>query len=34
MCDNTLETKEKLKYNDKCFDRELEINKVIYVPGM
>ena len=34
MCDNTLETKEKLKYNDKGFDRELEINKVIYVPGM
>lgn len=34
MCDNTLGTKEKLKYNDKGFERELEINKVIYVPGM
>ena len=34
MCDNTQGTNEKLKYNDKGFDRELEINKVIYVPGM
>jgi hypothetical protein len=34
MCDNTEGIKEKLKYNDKGFDRELEINKIIYVPGM
>ena len=32
MCDN--KPKEKLKYNDKSFERELEINKVIYVPGL
>ena len=34
MCDNTINTDEKLKYNDKGFERELEINKVVYVPGM
>jgi hypothetical protein len=34
MCDNTINKDEKLKYNDKAFERELEINKVIYVPGM
>ena len=34
MCDNTINKDEKLKFNDKAFDRELEINKVIYVPGM
>ena len=33
MCDNK-EIKEKLKYNDTAFDRELEINKVLYVPGI
>ena len=32
MCDNS--TPSKLKFNDKGFDRELEINKVIYVPGL
>ena len=32
MCDN--KPSEKLKYNDKGFERELEINKVIYVPGL
>ena len=31
MCDNV---PSKLKYNDKGFDRELEINKVLYVPGL
>lgn len=31
MCDNT---PSKLKFNDKGFERELEINKVIFVPGM
>ena len=34
MCDSNNNPKEKLKYNDKAFDRELEINKVVYVPGM
>ena len=33
MCDNS-EIKEKLKYNDTAFDRELEINKILYVPGI
>ena len=28
MCDNS-EVKEKLKYNDTAFDRELEINSII-----
>ncbi len=34
MCDKPINTNEKLKFNDKGFERELEINKVIYVPGM
>ena len=34
MCDKPIITNEKLKYNDKGFERELEINKIIYVPGM
>ena len=31
MCDNV---NEKLKFNDKGFDRELEINKIINIQGM
>ena len=31
MCDNV---NEKLKYNDKGFDRELELNKIINIQGM
>ena len=34
MCDKPINNEEKLKYNDTGFERELEINKVLYVPGM
>ncbi len=34
MCDKPINNEEKLKYNDTGFERELEINKVLYVPGL